>query len=43
VVMDKGKIVDSGTHSQLVARGGLYARLWKRQSGGFIARDDALV
>jgi ATP-binding cassette, subfamily B, multidrug efflux pump len=43
VVMDRGKIVGSGTHGELVARGGLYARLWKRQSGGFIARDDALV
>lgn len=39
VVMDKGQIVDAGTHQELVARGGLYARLWSRQSGGFIGLD----
>ncbi|MBW3096117.1 ABC transporter ATP-binding protein [Pseudohoeflea coraliihabitans] len=36
VVMDGGRIVESGTHSALVARGGLYAELWERQSGGFL-------
>ncbi len=36
VVMDKGRIVDSGTHAELIRRGGLYARLWARQSGGFL-------
>ena len=44
VVMDHGRIVESGTHAQLLARGGLYARLWARQSGGFLgeeAGDDA--
>ena len=41
VVMDKGEIVESGTHDDLVARGGLYADLWKRQSGGFLL-DEAL-
>ena len=40
VVMDKGRIVEEGTHDQLVARGGLYARLWQRQSGGFLLHDD---
>lgn len=39
VVMDKGKIVEDGTHQSLLARGGLYAELWARQSGGFIAAD----
>jgi ATP-binding cassette subfamily B multidrug efflux pump len=43
IVMDKGCIVDSGTHAELVARSGLYARLWNRQSGGFIAVDDAIA
>ncbi len=36
VVMDGGRIVETGTHAELVARGGLYARLWARQTGGFI-------
>ncbi len=39
VVMDKGRIVDQGTHPELVLRGGLYARLWARQSGGFLGLD----
>jgi len=37
VVMDKGRIAEAGTHAELLARGGLYADLWKRQSGGFLA------
>jgi ATP-binding cassette, subfamily B, multidrug efflux pump len=36
VVMDRGRIVEEGTHEALVAAGGLYARLWQRQSGGFL-------
>ena len=40
IVLDKGKIVDSGTHAELVSRGGLYARLWAHQSGGFLAAAD---
>ncbi len=40
VVMDKGKIVETGTHAELIAHGGLYARLWKRQTGGFAAAED---
>jgi ATP-binding cassette, subfamily B, multidrug efflux pump len=39
VVMDRGRIVEDGTHAELLARGGLYASLWQRQSGGFIAHD----
>ena len=39
VVLDDGRIVEDGTHSALLARGGLYARLWNRQSGGFIGDD----
>ena len=38
VVMDEGRIVETGTHAELLERGGLYARLWERQSGGFIAQ-----
>lgn len=36
VVMDNGKIIEQGTHQQLLAQHGLYAQLWSRQSGGFI-------
>jgi ATP-binding cassette subfamily B protein len=36
VVLDKGKIVEEGTHKQLIAQGGLYGTLWAHQSGGFI-------
>lgn len=36
VVMDDGRIVEEGTHADLIHRGGLYARLWARQSGGFL-------
>ncbi|NGN41364.1 ABC transporter ATP-binding protein [Mesorhizobium sp. CGMCC 1.15528] len=37
IVLDDGKIVEEGTHEALIARDGLYAQLWKRQSGGFLA------
>ena len=37
IVMDHGHIVEDGSHRQLLARGGLYAKLWARQSGGFLA------
>ncbi|MEO1091618.1 MAG: ABC transporter ATP-binding protein [Pseudomonadota bacterium] len=40
VVMDAGRIVEEGTHESLLAAGGLYADLWHRQSGGFLARED---
>ena len=35
VVLDQGRIAESGTHAQLLAGNGIYARLWRRQSGGF--------
>ena len=40
VVMDQGRIVEVGTHAVLLAKGGLYARYWNRQSGGFIGTED---
>ena len=43
VVVDRGRIVEEGSHAELLARGGLYARLWRRQSGGFLARADDLA
>ncbi|RUU63744.1 ABC transporter ATP-binding protein, partial [Mesorhizobium sp. M2C.T.Ca.TU.009.01.2.1] len=39
VVMDKGRIIEEGSHEDLVAKGGLYAQLWQRQSGGFLLDD----
>lgn len=41
IVMDKGRIVEEGTHSELISAGGLYAELWSRQTGGFLAADAA--
>ncbi len=41
VVLDEGRIVEEGTHDDLLAKGGLYARYWNRQSGGFINVKDA--
>ena len=41
VVLDAGRIVEQGTHAALLARGGAYAKLWERQSGGFRAGAEA--
>ncbi len=41
VVLEDGRIVEEGSHADLLARGGLYARYWNRQSGGFIGTDEA--
>jgi ATP-binding cassette subfamily B multidrug efflux pump len=37
IVLDKGKIIEAGSHTELVKEGGVYADLWNRQSGGFLA------
>ena len=39
IVMDGGEIVEQGSHAELLARGGLYARLWAHQSGGFLGEE----
>jgi ATP-binding cassette, subfamily B, multidrug efflux pump len=36
VVLDRGRIVEQGSHDELLRRDGHYAALWRRQSGGFI-------
>ena len=36
IVLDRGRIVEEGSHAELAGRAGLYAQLWKRQSGGFL-------
>lgn len=39
VVLEQGRIAETGTHAQLLAHGGLYARLWQHQTGGFVGID----
>jgi ATP-binding cassette subfamily B multidrug efflux pump len=39
IVMDRGRIVEEGDHRTLLAKGGLYARLWAHQSGGFLGEE----
>ncbi|WP_127752392.1 ABC transporter ATP-binding protein [Devosia sp. 1566] len=41
VVLDHGRVVEQGTHAELLEQGGLYAQLWQRQSGGFIEAEQS--
>jgi ATP-binding cassette subfamily B multidrug efflux pump len=40
IIMEGGEIVEDGTHNDLIEKGGIYASLWARQSGGFLGRDE---
>jgi len=40
IVLDQGRIVEQGSHAELLAAHGLYARLWAHQSGGFLGEED---
>lgn len=39
IVIDEGKVVEQGSHQELIQQGGIYAQLWAHQTGGFIAED----
>jgi ATP-binding cassette, subfamily B, multidrug efflux pump len=40
IVLDHGRIIEEGRPEELIEQGGLFARLWKRQTGGFIPEDE---
>jgi len=40
VVLDRGSIIETGRHDELLRKNGLYASLWRRQSGGFLALEE---
>jgi ATP-binding cassette subfamily B protein len=43
LVFDQGRIIEDGTHSKLLAKGGAYHRLWQMQAGGFLPQEQALI
>ncbi|MDF7793640.1 ABC transporter ATP-binding protein [Pseudomonas syringae] len=43
IVMDDGRIIEQGTHAELLGKNGTYARLWQHQSGGFLGEDQGVA
>ena len=43
IVMDQGRIIEQGTHADLLEKNGTYARLWRHQSGGFLGEEQAVA
>jgi len=39
IILDGGRIVEQGSHDELIAKGGLYAQLWSRQTGGYLGDE----
>jgi ABC-type multidrug transport system fused ATPase/permease subunit len=39
IVLEQGEVIEQGTHEQLLAKSGVYAKLWQRQSGAFLAEN----
>ncbi len=39
IVLDRGRVIEQGTHAELLALNGQYAKLWQHQSGGFLPED----
>src|SRR5690606_29846895 len=40
IVMDRGRIIEEGSHADLLEKNGVYAQLWRRQSGGFLGQEE---
>ena len=39
IVLDGGRVVEQGSHDELLAQGGIYAQLWSRQTGGYLGEE----
>jgi len=39
IVLDKGQIIEQGSHDELIKQNGIYAQLWTHQTGGFLGSD----